>query len=392
VPARGIRKGQIIDIEEAVMAITESLEAAERMAGYSVNSAFVTVGGTHIECQNSKGVVAVSEPQGETSIDDVNRVIEAARAISLPSSREIIHVIPRHFTVDSQSGIHDPIGMTGVRLEVETHIITGATTAIRNLAKCIQEVSVDVAGIVFSGVAASHAALSETEKELGVILVDLGGGTTDICMYIEGSLAHSAVLPVGARNITNDLAIGLRVSLDSAERIKLVLSQPPKTAIQPDDEGNLSDKSKKKEDDLLDLTELKLAEELKNVSKKTLIEGIMKPRLKEILTMIKIEIQKSQLAGLTPAGVVLTGGGAHTNGILELAKQELAMPVRIGIPSGATGLIEEISGPSNAATLGLIFFAASAETESESRLPLVGRGEIKGLFGKGMEWVKSLLP
>jgi cell division protein FtsA len=199
-------------------------------------------------------------------------------------------------------------------------------------------------------------------------------------------------LPVGARNITNDLAIGLRVSLDSAERIKLVLSQPPKTAIQPDDEGNLSDKSKKKEDDLLDLTELKLAEELKNVSKKTLIEGIMKPRLKEILTMIKIEIQKSQLAGLTPAGVVLTGGGAHTNGILELAKQELAMPVRIGIPSGATGLIEEISGPSNAATLGLILYAASAETESESRLPLVGRVEIKGLVGKGMEWVKSLLP
>ncbi|KKQ88313.1 MAG: Cell division protein ftsA [Candidatus Curtissbacteria bacterium GW2011_GWC2_38_9] len=387
-PSRGLRKGQVVDIDEAVASITASLEAAERMAGYSAGTAFVSVDGTHIESQNSKGVVAVSDPHGEISQDDVMRVIEAARAISLPSSREILHVIPRYFIVDSQSGIKDPIGMNGVRMEVETHIVTGATTALRNIAKCISTIGIDVEGMVFSGLASSYSVLTDTERELGVILVDFGGGTTDICIFVEGAPAYCSVLPIGARNVTNDLAIGLRISLDSAEKIKLALSRPPKIAVEVDEKGESVDK---KESDVLDIASLSIDEDIRNVSKKTLTDGIMKPRVREILNMVKLEIQKSNFAGLTPSGVVLTGGGAETCGMVDLAKQELGMPVRIGLPSGATGLVDEVASPAYAASLGLVIYGADYQQE-EVRLPLVGRIEIKGLVNKGLDLIKSILP
>jgi len=387
-PSRGLRKGQVVDIDEAVASITASLEAAERMAGYSAGTAFVSVDGTHIESQNSKGVVAVSDPHGEISQDDVMRVIEAARAISLPSSREILHVIPRYFIVDSQSGIKDPIGMNGVRMEVETHIVTGATTALRNIAKCISTIGIDVEGMVFSGLASSYSVLTDTERELGVILVDFGGGTTDICIFVEGAPAYCSVLPIGARNVTNDLAIGLRISLDSAEKIKLALSRPPKIAVEVDEKGESVDK---KESDVLDIASLSIDEDIRNVSKKTLTDGIMKPRVREILNMVKLEIQKSNFAGLTPSGVVLTGGGAETCGMVDLAKQELGMPVRIGMPSGASGLVDEVASPAYAASLGLVIYGADYQQE-EVRLPLVGRIEIKGLVTKGLDLIKSILP
>lgn len=388
VPSKGLRKGQVVDIDEAVNAITQSVEAAERMAGYSVGSAFVSVDGTHVESQNSKGVVAVSDPNGEISEEDVIRVIEAARAISLPSSREILHVIPRFFVVDSQSGIKDPLGMTGVRMEVETHIITGATTALRNIAKCISQVGIDVEGMVFSGFASSYSVLTDTERELGVILVDFGGGTSDVCIFVEGAPAYCSVLPIGARNVTNDLAIGLRISLESAEKIKLALSAPPEIAVEPTDDGKAVDK---KDSDHLDVSSLAIDEDLRLVSKKTLTDGIMKPRLREIINMVKLEIQKSNLAGLTPSGVVLTGGGASTIGMMDLARQELGMPVRIGMPQNITGLVEEVSQPAYAASLGLVHYGASYQQE-DVRLPLVGRIEIKGILSRGINLIKSFLP
>ncbi len=386
--AKGLRKGQVVDIDEAVASITNSLEAAERMAGYSVGTAFVSVDGVNIESQNSKGVVAVANPQGEITEEDVARVVEAARAISLPSSREILHVIPRYFTVDSQSGIKDPVGMNGVRLEVETHIVTGAATALRNIAKCVSQVGVDIDGMVFSGLASAYSTLTDTERELGVILVDFGGGTTDISIFIDGAPAHCAVLPVGARNVTNDLAIGMRISLDSAEKIKLALSKPPKIAVEPDEDGEPRDK---KESDTLDLVGMAIEEDLRSVSKKTLSDGIIKPRLREILNMVKLEIQKTNLAGLTPSGVVITGGGAATSNLVEIARHELQMPVRLGMPQGAKGLIDEIASPAFAASLGLILYGSQYQQE-DIRLPLVGRIEVKNIFSKGLGLIKSILP
>jgi len=388
VPAKGLRKGQVVDIDEAIASITNSLESAERMAGYSVGTAFVSVDGVNIESQNSKGVVAVANPQGEITPDDVARVIEAARAISLPSSREILHVIPRYFTVDSQSGIKDPVGMNGVRLEVETHIVTGAATALRNIAKCVSQVGVDIEGMVFSGLASAYSTLTDTERELGVILVDFGGGTTDISIFVDGAPAHCAVLPIGARNVTNDLAIGMRISLDSAEKIKLALSKPPKIAVEPDEDGEPKDR---RESDILDLVGLAIEEDLKSVSKKTLSDGIIKPRLREILNMAKLEIQKTNLAGLTPSGVVITGGGAATSNLVEIARHELQMPVRLGIPQGAKGLIDEIASPAFAASLGLILYGSQYQQE-DIRLPIVGRIEVKNIFAKGLSLIKSILP
>lgn len=388
VPAKGLKKGQIVDIDEAVSVINLSLESAERMAGYSAGNAFITAAGSHIESQNSKGVVAVSQPEGEITQDDVLRVVEAARAISLPSSREILHVIPRYFVIDSQSGIKDPLGMNGVRLEVETHIVTGASTSLKNIAKCASSVGISINGMVFSGLASSYAVLTDTERELGVILIDFGGGTTDVCIFTEGAPVHSAVLPIGARNVSNDLAIGLRISLDSAEKIKLALSRKPTVAVEVNEEGDAMDK---KEADQLDLSVLGLEENLRNVSKKTITDGIIKPRLREILNMIKLEIQKSGYLGLTPSGVVLTGGGAQTEGILEIAKQELGMPVRIGMPQGATGLVDEIASPAFAASLGLVIYGAQFR-EGSVRVPLVSHLEVKSLLSKGIGLIKSLLP
>lgn len=204
VVSRGLRKGQIVNIEEATSGISESLESAERMAGTSAASAFLLTGGNHIASLNSHGVVAVAEPDKEITGNDVKRVIDAAKAISLPSSREILHIIPRGYLVDGQEGIVDPVNMTGVRLEVDTHLITGGSIAIRNLYKCVEELGVEVESVIFGGLASSYATLSDTEKELGVVLVDIGGGTTDVAIYVDGALSYSSVIPVGAINITLD--------------------------------------------------------------------------------------------------------------------------------------------------------------------------------------------
>ena len=396
VPSRGLRKGQIVDIEDATGAILSSLEASERMAGFQVKEAYVSIGGQHIQSQNSRGVVAVSAANREISLDDIHRVIDAAKAVSLPSSRQIIHVLPRQFTVDSQDGIKDPIGMTGVRLEVDTHIVSGGVTAIRNLEKCMSEVGVDVAGFVFGGLASSQAVITETEKELGVILVDIGAGTTDICIFVEGALAYSSVIPIGARNITNDLAIGLRVSLESAEKIKLYLGEKKKTIAYPEN-VKVSAKERANEDEM-DLSELQLSEELSKVSKRTLIDGIIRPRLNEIFTMIGLEVKKSGFGTLTPAGIVVTGGGAQTIGLVDSAKRNLAMPVRIGSPTQMTGLVDEIVGPSFATGAGLISYGAKSMNEATSA-PTLQRFsgaaknlQFKGAAGKIVNLLKSFLP
>jgi len=395
--SKGIKKGQVVNIDEAAESIISSVEGAERMAGYNVAKAHVSIGGAHILSQNSSGVVAVAQPQGEITPQDIDRVIEAARAVSLPEAREILHVIPRDFSVDSQSGIKDPLGMTGVRLEVETHIITGFSTAIKNLKKCVGEVGSDIESLVFSGLASAYSTLTETEKELGAILVDIGAGTTSVAIFLEGSLAYSSVLPLGAKNVTNDLAIGLRVSLESAEKIKIHLgTQPVKPTLPGSGEKDPQEKDRKDE---IDLSELNLPEELKAASRKTLIEGIIRPRLNEFFQLIGQEIKKSGFGGLTPAGLVLCGGGALTVGAIEAGKRTLSMPVRIAIPSGVTGLIDDIETPAFAASVGLILFASRQLHPHEGKFSPISsvskafdKFNTKGMFGKITGFIKTLVP
>ena len=390
IASKGIRKGQIVDIDEAVSAIAEGLEAAERMAGVSASSCFISVGGVHISSINSRGVVAVAGGENEISSDDVDRVVEAAQAISTPSSREIIHVIPRDFIVDSQEGIKDPVGMTGVRLEVETHIITGATTSLRNLDKCIQHVGIDVEQPVFSGMASAESTLSDTERELGVALVDIGGGTTDVALFVDGSIAHSAVIPIGGKNITNDLAIGLRSSLESAEKIKIALSGKEKNERKEKEKEESNEKQKGGE---IDVTKLGITEDVGTLSKKTLTEGIIKPRLTEIFTLVGMEIKRAGFAGLLPAGLVITGGAANTISLPNVGKDVLRMPVRVAEPKGVSGLIDEISNPAYATSIGLLAFGEKIAVSAPRVGIGLGRGRNLGDIARKLTgWVRGLLP
>ncbi|OGH23464.1 MAG: cell division protein FtsA [Candidatus Levybacteria bacterium RIFCSPHIGHO2_01_FULL_41_15] len=391
IKSAGIKKGQIVDIDEAVNSINTSLEAAERMAGYSASHAIASIGGSHIESLNSKGVVAVSNPQGEIAENDVLRVIDAAKAVSLPSSREIIHVLPRTYAVDGQEGIKDPVGMSGIRLEVDTHIISANTIAIRNLEKTLSEVGVDVDEIVYNGYASSLSVLSDTERELGVILVDIGAGTTDISIYTDGSVAYSCVIGIGARHITNDLAIGLRISLESAEKIKVFLSSPKKPSGEESEEGETKPRG-----DEIDLSVLHLAEEVSKVSKKTLIDGIIRPRLNEIFTFVGLEIKKSGFGGQTPSGIVITGGGAKTIGVVESAKRTLAMPVRAGYPADLKGIIDEVEDPSFATAVGLVKYVGTIEPRQGLpfgiSVPQIPNLRFNKMISKVIDFIKSFMP
>ncbi|MBI3954563.1 cell division protein FtsA [Candidatus Collierbacteria bacterium] len=386
-PSRGIRRGQVVDIEDAVSAVTNCVEAAERMAGFSINSGFVSVSGDQIQSQNSKGVVAISQPEGEINQEDIFRVVEAAKAVSLPSSREIIHVLPREYIVDSQKGIKDPIGMSGVRLETEAHLITGSSTAIRNISKCVNDIGIEVNGLVYTGLASSHSVLTETEKELGVVLIDIGGGTTSICVFVEGACCYSSVVPIGAKKITDDLAIGLMVSLESAEKIKQYLSQP-----QRPDSISKSDK----ENDEINLARLGIKEDLKHASRKTIVEGIIRPRLNEIFTLVGNAIRKSGFAGSTPAGIVLCGGGSQTIEAVSACKRTLQLPTRIGTPVGLHGLIEEVSSPGYSTVVGLILYgltkSSQANHQSSYLNNIVKKIPVKGAVQKVTNFIKSFLP
>lgn len=382
VKSLGIRKGQVVDIEEAVSAINSSLEAAERMAGYSASHVIVSLGGSQIESQNSRGVVAIADPKGEITATDLLRVIDAAKAISIPSTRDIIHVLPRNYIVDGQEGIKDPVGMSGIRLEVDTHIITANGVSVRNLEKAFSEVGVDVDSFAFSGYASSLSVLSDTEKELGVILVDIGAGTTDISIYTEGSVSYSSVLAIGARHVTNDLAIGLRISLESAEKIKLYLSQDQtKRHVKTEDVETGEEAEKGRPSDEIDLSSLGLPEEIRKASQKTLVDGIIRPRLNEICTMIGLEIKKSGFGGQTPAGIVLTGGGALTVGIRESARRTLAMPVRIGLPTDVKGIIDEVQHPAFSTAIGLIMYGARNVSSRSSSIGGFSLPKIGGFGG-----------
>lgn len=398
VHSRGMKRSQIIDLEQVLETITESLDGAERMAGIEVKSAFVSISGTHVASQNSKGVVAVASPNKEISPEDIERVIEAARAISLSSEREIIHVIPKDFKVDSQEGIKDPVGMTGVRLESEAHIITGLSAVLKNMEKCILDLGFQVDSFIFSGLASASVVISETEKELGVAVVDIGAGSTSLCVYVDGSLEYSASLPVGARHITQDIALGCKVSLDSAEKIKIALSKEAFTPITPIAGESKQDFNKRKEKaDQLKLSDFEsVTDNAESFSKKDIVEKIMLPRMQEIFSLVGEKLKSENLFPLIPAGVVITGGGAQTTKIAEIAKRELNLSARIGKPLELQGLTNDITKPEYATSIGLLHLGKkqkNAGTTSSFSFGSAFKGMSLGtLPSKIGELFKSLMP
>lgn len=398
-PSRGMKRSAIIDLEQVLNTLSQSLDAAERMAGFEVKEAVVSLSGVHIRYKNSKGVVAVASPDQEITQSDVDRVIEAARAVSLPADREIIHVIPKDFKVDAQDGVKDPVGMMGVRLEAEAHIITSLSIALRNLEKCVNDLGLKVNAFVFSALAAAEVALTETERELGVVLVDIGAGTTSIAAFVEGALEFSAVLPLGARLITQDIALGCRIPMDDAEKLKQFLSEEGYNKVQPEvGETKVELARRRRKEDTIDTEQLGI-EYQGTISKKTLVNGIMEPRIREIFRMVMDELDKAGLLeeNKVPAGLVLTGGGAMTVGLVDVARRVSNMSVRVAVPDMVSGLTEDIRKPSYAVGVGLLEYSkkqgnlssAASEVSFDVLAPFKMLGRVPA---KLKEIVKSVLP
>jgi len=343
-PSRGIRRGMVINIESTVESIKRAVAEAELMAGCEIKSAIVGISGVHIQGFNSSGVVALKA--GEVSEEDIARVIDAARALAIPNDKQVLHVLPQEFILDGQDGIRDPRGMSGVRLEVKAHIVTGSITATKNLIKCVHKAGLEVQDLVLQQLASSEAILTSEEMELGVALVDIGGGTTDLALFHRGSLRHTAILPVAGDHITSDIAFGLRTSLEEAERIKRkygcalasLLSSEETFEVSPVSEGQRS-----------------------RVVSRRLLAGIIEPRVEEILRLVNEELEKSGYLKLMPAGIVLTGGTALTEGIVEMATDLFDLPARRGYPRGIGGLVDIVQNPQYATAVGLVIYGARKE-------------------------------
>ncbi len=328
-PSNGLRKGIVVDIDKTSHAIKSAVQKAERMAGQKVESAYVGIAGSHIESINSHGVVAVTGDEKEIKESDINRVLEAARIIPVSSEEDILHVLPREFIVDGSPGIQDPLGMSGIRLEVETHIIKGASTSIQNLVKSVLRAGLSVEEVVLEPLASSQAVLSNDEKELGVVLADIGGGTTDLIVFHEGSIAHTSVLPVGGNHVSNDIAVGLRTPVSEAEKIKIMHGSVIADNVDENDKIEVLAAS---------------GRERKQLSRKMLSQ-VIEPRMEEIFNLVKKELDTVGPKDLTPAGMVLTGGASLLSGSAELASDITELPVRIGEPDYVSGLSNVIDNP-----------------------------------------------
>jgi len=339
-PSEGINKGIITNLEEAVTSLSRVLEKAERMVGHSITEVCVGISGTHIISQNSRGVVSVANAHGEIKEEDISRVLEAAQTVATPPNYEILHVIPLSFTVDSQSGIRDPLGMTGVRLEVEAQVIEGFSNQIKTLTKCLSRAGLSISDLVFSILATAEAVLDRRQKELGVAVVNLGATTTSLAVFEEGDLLMAKVLPIGGRHITSDLTIGLRISFDLAESIKLLYGSALPETVSKEEKINLAE----------------LDEKEKEIFSKKQIAEIIEARSEEIFKLVDKELAGIKRSGKLPAGIVLTGGGAKLSGLELLAKKIFRLPVSIGLPKNVIFTIEKANDPSFSTAVGLVIW------------------------------------
>ncbi|MBI2773744.1 MAG: cell division protein FtsA [Chloroflexi bacterium] len=345
----GLRKGVVIDIDRTVQAVSTAVEAAERMSGYKVRSALVGVSGGHISSQSSRGMVAISGRR-DIGPDDTQRAMDAAQAVSIPNTREILHVMPRGYIVDGQSGVRDPIGMTAVRLEVEAHIITAASTSVQNLGKCVQRAGVAVDGLVLTALATAEAVLSDADRELGVALVDIGGDTSDVAVFQDGAIAHAATIPLGGRSITSDLGIVLRVAPESAETIKTRYATALPLEVDPDEVVQITS----------------IGEEQPHGITRRHIAEVVESRVQELFDLVAAEIEAAGATNRLQAGIVLTGGGAQLPGIARAARDQLGMAARISGPHGLGGLTDQIADPPYAAASGLLLWGARKWTEEDA--------------------------
>lgn len=382
-PARGMRKGVVVNVEEASQAIAAAVDKAQRSAGYEIGAAFVSLAGAHINSVNSRGVAGVAGSSQGIDQEDIERALDAAQAIAIPHGREVLHIIPRGFTVDGQDGIRQPLGMHGFRLEVEAHIITAATTSIQNLTKCVEAAGVQVEGFVLNPLASAEVTLTDTEKEMGVVVCDIGGGTTDLAIYIDGQVWHTLVLAVGGNHITADIAHGLRLPADVAEQIKTQYGHAVASEVGSMETFTIQPFG---EDNPVQVSRADLA---------TIIEA----RVEEMFSLALQEIKRTGYDGLLPAGVVLTGGTSQLPGIRKVASEVLNLPSRVAAPQNLHGLVDQLVGPAYSTSVGLLHWALR-ESLVSPRVPGVpgGKKKKKGArsltvdLDKGLDILKRLLP
>jgi cell division protein FtsA len=367
--SRGLKKGVVVNIESTVHTIQRAIEEAELMAGCEIHSVYTGIAGSHIRSLNSHGIVAIRD--NEVSVSDVDRVIDAARAVAIPADQKILHILPQEFIIDSQEGIKEPIGMSGVRLEAKVHMVTGSVSSAQNIVKCVRRCGLDVDDIILEQLASSYAVLTEDEKELGVCLIDVGGGTTDIAVFTEGSIHHTAVIPIAGDQVTNDIAVALRTPTQYAEDIKVryacaltQLANPDETIEVP----SVGDRPARR------------------LARQTLAE-VVEPRYEELFTLVQAELRRSGYEDLIAAGIVLTGGSSKMEGVIELAEEIFHMPVRIGIPQFVSGLSDVVKNPIYSTGVGLLLFGQRQLNESIPGVHL--NGSVKGIWERMKNWFQG---
>ena len=368
-PSRGLKKGVVVNIESTVHSIQRAVEEAELMAGCQIHSVFAGIAGSHIRSLNSHGIVAIRDK--EVTSGDVDRVIDAARAVAIPADQKILHILPQEFIIDNQEGIREPVGMSGVRLEAKVHMVTGAVSAAQNIIKCVRRCGLEVDDIILEQLASSESVLMEDEKDLGVCLVDIGGGTTDIAVFTEGAIRHTAVIPIAGDQVTNDIAVALRTPTQNAEEIKIKYACALAQLANPDDTievPSVGDRPPRR------------------LARQTLAE-VVEPRYEELITLVQAELRRSGFEDLVAAGMVLTGGSSKMEGLIELAEEILHMQVRMGAPQSVSGLAEVVRNPIYSTGVGLLEFGQ--RHGSNRRSDGVAQGGFRAVLERMKSWFQG---
>jgi cell division protein FtsA len=368
-PSRGLKKGVVVNIDATVHSVQRAVEEAELMAGCQIQSVYTGIAGSHIRSFNSHGIVAIRDQ--EVTASDVDRVIDAAKAVAIPADQRTLHVLPQEFIIDQQEGIREPIGMSGVRLEAKVHMITGAVSAAQNIVKCVRRCGLEVNDIILEQLASSYAVLTEDEKHLGVCLIDIGGGTSDIAVFAEGAIRHTAVIPIAGDQVTNDLAIALRTPTQSAESIKIQYAQALRQLASMDE--------------IIDIPSVG-ERAAKRVSRVTLAE-VVEPRFEELFTLIQADLRRNGIEDLIGSGIVLTGGSSRMEGVVELAEEVFRMPVRLGVPRDVSGLVDAVRNPIYATGVGLLLYGRNSQQQGRSHF--ISQHGFKGIFTRMKSWFQG---